>query len=71
LTTLRRAVKRCEDWYKFTNVSEILTTSIFRAITLMMMMMMPVYTALQPRRQTSSYTPPSEPQILLSKPEKS
>jgi hypothetical protein len=30
--------------------------------------LLPDYTALQPRRQPSSYSPPSEPQILLSKP---
>jgi hypothetical protein len=29
--------------------------------------LLPDYTALQPRRQPSSYTPPWEPQILLSK----
>jgi hypothetical protein len=55
------------DWYEFTNVSEVLTASTVRAISNLMMeairtfktlvKLAPVYTALQPRRQPSSYSP--------------
>jgi hypothetical protein len=59
---------------KFTEVSEVLAASIFRAISddggskdlSNDGKLLPDYTALQPRRQPSSYSPPLEPQILLS-----
>jgi hypothetical protein len=64
---------------KFTDVSEVLATSIIRAIFTHcpddggrkylwnVGKLLPDYSVLQPRRQPSSYSLSWEPQILLSK----
>jgi hypothetical protein len=50
-------------WEKFTNVSEQLLTSIIKVLMIWNVgKLIPVYTALQPRRQPSSYSPPWEHQ---------
>jgi hypothetical protein len=51
-------------WYEFTDVSEVLDTSIFRAMRFWNVgKLLPDYTAQQPKRQPSSYFPPWEPEI--------
>jgi hypothetical protein len=53
--------------FKFCNISEVfleLKIAVLRVVT--PCNLMPVYTALQPRRQPSSYSPPWEPQVVRS-----
>jgi hypothetical protein len=69
---LRRVV-----WWKSTDVSEVLAAFIIRAMRNRpndegskylwnVGKLLPDYTAQQPRRQTSSYSPPWEPEISLN-----
>jgi hypothetical protein len=57
-------------WWKFTYVSDVLAASIIMAMKALIMeaesgKRLPDYTAQQPRRQPSSYSPPREPDISL------